>query len=98
MQWAKAVIFSEQQIIATKGCKPKLEELTPYFKAFESRDETIGRGTLISTQASTCWESTTTSTVTILLWPMVAGATPKTERASAWQWARARRARRSTSS
>jgi len=25
MQWAKAVIFDEKQIIATKGCKPKFE-------------------------------------------------------------------------
>jgi hypothetical protein len=44
-QWAKAVIFTEKGIVATKGCKPKFEELTAYFKAYESRDETIGRGT-----------------------------------------------------
>lgn len=43
-QWAKAVIFSEKEIIATKSCKPKFEELTAYFKAYEGRDETIGRG------------------------------------------------------
>jgi hypothetical protein len=45
MQWAKAVVFTDKGIVATKGCKPKFEELTAYFKAFDSRDETIGRGT-----------------------------------------------------
>jgi hypothetical protein len=44
-QWAKAVVFTEKGIVATKGCKPKFEELTAYFKAYDSRDETIGRGT-----------------------------------------------------
>ena len=49
-QWAKAVIFTEKTIIANKGCKPKFEELIPYFKAYESRDETIGRGTHVASQ------------------------------------------------
>ena len=46
IQWNKAVIFSEKEngIIATKNCNPKWEELTAYFKAYESRDNTIGQG------------------------------------------------------
>jgi hypothetical protein len=40
------VIFTEKGIVAAKGCKPKFEELTAFFKAYDSRDETIGRGTL----------------------------------------------------
>jgi len=30
--------------VAAKGCKPKFEELVAYFKAYDSRDETVGRG------------------------------------------------------
>lgn len=45
-QWAKAVIFTEKQVVASKGFKPKYEELTAFFKTYESRDETIGKGTL----------------------------------------------------
>ena len=65
-----------------------MEELTPFFKAFESRDETIGRGNCTVTKASSYQASTLTSTVTTLPWPMDVAAMPRTEKASVWQWAR----------
>jgi hypothetical protein len=44
MQWAKAVIFNENGVIAQKNCPAKKEELAAYFKAYNSRDNTIGEG------------------------------------------------------
>jgi len=70
--------------------------MTPYFKAFESRDETIGRGTFDETQALTCLVNTMMSTDIILLWPTVAEAMLKTVKESVWQWARRRKVRRCT--
>ena len=47
-QWAKAVIFNDKaQIIAHKNCNAKPDELKAYFKAYESRDDTIGQGRVI---------------------------------------------------
>jgi hypothetical protein len=96
MQWAKAVIFTDKGIVATKGCKPKFEELTAYFKAYDSRDETIGRGTSHDTQGLSYSASTTTCTDTILLWSMAAEVTPRLGRGSVAQWVNRRRARRPT--
>lgn len=73
-----------------------MEELTPFFKAFESRDETIGRGNYSPTQASSYQASTSMSTVTTLPWPTDAEATPKTGKASVWQWARRSKDRKCT--
>ena len=49
IQWAKAVIFTEKSIVAAKDCNPKFDELKEYFKAYESRDVTIGKGIIILT-------------------------------------------------
>lgn len=84
--------------MATKGCKPKFEELTAYFKAYDSRDETIGRGMNMLRKDSCCWESTMTCTATTHPWSMDAGATLKLERVSVAQWGSRRRERRHTSS
>lgn len=44
-QWAKAVIFDEDlNIITHKNCPTTKEELAPYTKAYDSRDNTIGAG------------------------------------------------------
>lgn len=45
MQWHKAVIFNEKTIVAKKNCNTSMQELSAYFKAYESRDNTIGQGT-----------------------------------------------------
>jgi hypothetical protein len=44
IKWAKAVIFTEKGIVAVKDCNPKFDELSEYFKAYDSRDVTIGKG------------------------------------------------------
>ena len=38
------MVFTEQGIIAQKNCAAKKEELAAYFKAYDSRDNTIGEG------------------------------------------------------
>jgi hypothetical protein len=57
--------------------------LTAYFKSYESRDETIGRGILYINQALSFLESITMFTDTILLWSMAAEETQKQEKESA---------------
>ena len=98
MQWNKAVIFNEKEIIAIKNCNTNMQELGAFFSAYESRDNTIGKGTHSPTQASCCSRTTTTCTGSTHPWSTGAGATRKTARASAWRWARPSRARRCTSS
>jgi len=47
-EWAKAVIFDENlNIIAHKKCPTIKEELEPYLKAYDSRDNTIGAGFIL---------------------------------------------------
>lgn len=53
-QWNKAVIFNEKTIIAKKNCNTNMQELSEYFKAYESRDNTIGKGTLEYMQDLCC--------------------------------------------
>ncbi|KAM3139666.1 hypothetical protein pb186bvf_008311 [Paramecium bursaria] len=44
-EWAKTVIFDEDlNIIAQKNCNAQKEELQPYLKAYDLRDNTIGAG------------------------------------------------------
>lgn len=40
------MIFNEKTIIAKKNCNTNMQELGAYFKAYESRDNTIGQGIL----------------------------------------------------
>ena len=82
--------------MATKSCKPKFDELTAYFRAYESRDETIGRGCCGLKKGSCCWENTTTCTATTPHWCTADGATHRLEKASVWRWASLGRDRSST--
>lgn len=52
MKWHKAVIFNEKAIIASKEVNTNMQELSAYFKAYDSRDNTIGQGTRQTTQVS----------------------------------------------
>eukprot|EP00825_Cyclidium_porcatum_P022889 TRINITY_DN2515_c0_g1_i6.p2 TRINITY_DN2515_c0_g1~~TRINITY_DN2515_c0_g1_i6.p2 ORF type:complete len:142 (+),score=39.99 TRINITY_DN2515_c0_g1_i6:137-562(+) len=50
-EWAKAVIFDEDlNIIAHKNCPTNKNELQPYLKAYDNRDNTIGAGFILLTQ------------------------------------------------
>lgn len=92
MQWAKAIIFTEREIVARKGCNPKFEELIPYFKAYESRDNTIGQGISRVNQVSSCSGSIMKFIATTLLWCTVGVAMQSRDKASAWQSVRQRKA------
>ncbi|CAD8061765.1 unnamed protein product [Paramecium primaurelia] len=44
-EWAKAIIFDEDlNVITHKNCAASKEELAPYLKAYDVRDNTIGAG------------------------------------------------------
>ncbi len=45
LKWSKAVIFDEDlNIITHKTCATTKDELAPYLKAYDVRDNTIGAG------------------------------------------------------
>jgi hypothetical protein len=90
------VIFNEKAIIAKKSCNPSMQELGAYFKAYESRDNTIGQGSHGVTQVLFCRGTNSMSTGSTLLSSTDGVGMPKMGRVSAWQWAKPNRERRST--
>lgn len=84
MQWAKAVIFTEKGVVALKDCNPKFDELAEYFKAYDSRDVTIGKGILkYIIQVSLFWDNIMTFIDSILHSSTEEEETLRTVRASA---------------
>lgn len=83
-KWNKAVIFNEKTIIAKKNCNTSMQQLGAYFKAYESRDNTIGQGTTYLIQGSCCRAIISMCTGSIPHLSMAEEAMLKTARVSAW--------------
>lgn len=95
-QWNKAVIFTEKAILAVKNCNTNIQELSAYFSAYESRDNTIGKGTYLDEQASCCRATTLTCIGSTRHWCTDGEAMRRTGRASVWRWGRRSRGRKYT--
>lgn len=96
MKWHKAVIFNEKAIIASKEVNTNMQELSAYFKAYDSRDNTIGQGTPQTTQVSFFKAITSMCTGSTLLWSTEEEAMPKTVKESAWLLERPNKVKRCT--
>ena len=49
VQWAKAIIFDQSlNVLAQKNCPASPAELKAYLTAYDSRDNTIGAGTVLT--------------------------------------------------
>ena len=74
-----------------------MQELSAYFSAYESRDNTIGKGTNYFIVQDLSYKEITLMCIdSTLHWYMAAGVTPRMEKASVWQLAKPSRARRCT--